>query len=125
MELPAGYPPVADAFQLYFVAERFSLKDLSERCFNFLVTTMEVSTIAAWLFDPRVEQHPRLQFEFYKYLINNYMEVREDEGFRSKVDAHNRVDVHEDCSYTKQVLQHIATQVLPPDEAGDIQNLIR
>lgn len=78
---PEGFPEEANASSLYRNADRFMLWALRERCYKYLKATTDASNVAERLFHKDCEYYLRLRELFLKYLVANFEEVKETEGW--------------------------------------------
>jgi hypothetical protein len=83
--LPDGFPDEPDPFRLYRNADKFLLSSLKERCLLYLEHSVTTKNVAERLFHPDCEYHSELKEIYFNYLIANYDEVRETEGWERVV----------------------------------------
>lgn len=83
--LPEGYPDEADPFLLFRAADKFLLPSLKEQCFFHLEHGVTVENVAEMLFHPDCELHTELQQHYMDYIIANFKEVKDTEGWERAV----------------------------------------
>jgi hypothetical protein len=83
--LPEGYPEEACPFRLFRNADRFLLPALKEHCLFNLEHGVTPQNVSERLFHPDCEHHPELKEFFYQYLITNFDQVKETEGWERAV----------------------------------------
>jgi hypothetical protein len=79
--LPEGYPEEACPFRLFRNADRFLLPTLKEHCLYNLRHGITPENVAERLFHPDCQHHPELKDLYFQYLIANYHQVIETEGW--------------------------------------------
>ena len=82
---PDGYPDEPDPFRLFRNADKFLLPSLKERCLFNLEHGIILENVAERLFHPYCEYHPELKELYFNYLVANYDEVKETEGWERAV----------------------------------------
>lgn len=83
--LPEGYPDEPDIFRLFRNADKFLLPSLKEICIYNLGHDVTPQNVAERLFHPDCEYHEELKELYFDYLVDNYDEVKETEGWERAV----------------------------------------
>jgi hypothetical protein len=83
--LPEGFPDQADPFRLFRAADKFLLPSLQEQCYFHLQHGVTVENVSDMLFHPDCEHHMELKQHFTDYIVANFKEVKETEGWERAV----------------------------------------
>jgi hypothetical protein len=83
--LPEGYPDEADPYLLFRNANKFLLPSLKKLCYYNLKHNVTATNVAERLFHPDCEYHEELRELYFNYLVANYAEVKETEGWERAV----------------------------------------
>ena len=108
--LPEGYPPVANAFNLYRTAEKLLLTQLSELCLRYLKTTTSSSNVSKRLFSDDIEHHQVLRDFYLEYLVSNFGKVRKTDGWE-KVASNLHEVLPSACRYQAALLLEITRKI--------------
>jgi len=83
--LPEGHPEEADPFRLFRAADKFLLPSLQEQCYFHLQHGVTVENVSDMLFHPDCEHHAELKQHFTDYIVANFKEVKETDGWERAV----------------------------------------
>ena len=83
--IPEGFPDEPDPFCLFRNANKFLLPSLKELCLYNLEHGVTPQNVAERLFHPDCKYYEELKELYLNYLIENYDEVKETEGWERAV----------------------------------------
>lgn len=69
-------PEVSDAFELYRKAKKYQIKDLTQRCYLYLISTLNTSNICSRLFNLWTTFYPELKEAYISFLVDHFAIVQ-------------------------------------------------
>lgn len=109
-KLPEGFPLEADPFSLYRNADKFLLPKLKELCYFHLENNITSGNVAERLFHPECERYPELKQLYFEYLVTDFDEVKETEGWKRVFDLEDEAVPLSTARYRSRLLFEITKQ---------------
>ena len=110
-EAPIGYPDAADPFLLYRAANMYMLKDLEDRCVQYLQSTCTPVNVIERLFDnTECAHHDRIRKLYLEYLNDNFERIKKTKEWEEML--LNMKDCSEELvAYKSRLLLEITSQM--------------